>query len=178
MSDCLWPRDCSLPGSSVYGILQARILEWVAISSSRGSSQPRDQTHIYCVFCIGRWVLYHWGTSLVAQMVYCYSKKNIEEKYFQALSMPIQVTQSDAETPRALHSPSGPVWELHLCLKGDFRIPPLFFNPSLDHLMSYMFLFVCLWFFKIYFKWRIITSQYCDGFCHTSTWMCGKGIHM
>ena len=101
--------DCSLPVSSVYGILQARILEWVAISSSRGSSQPRDQTHIYCVFCIGRWVLYHWGTSLVAQMAYCYSKKNIEEKYFQALSMPIQVTQSDAETPRALHSPSGPV---------------------------------------------------------------------
>ena len=36
--------DCSLPGSSVLGILQARILEWVAISSSRGSFQPRDQT--------------------------------------------------------------------------------------------------------------------------------------
>ena len=38
------PRDCSLRGSSVHGILQARILEWVAISFSRGSSQPRDQT--------------------------------------------------------------------------------------------------------------------------------------
>ena len=36
--------DCSLPGSSVHGLLQARILEWVAISFSRGSSQPRDQT--------------------------------------------------------------------------------------------------------------------------------------
>ena len=35
--------DCSLPGSSVHGILQARILEWVAISFSRGSSQPRDE---------------------------------------------------------------------------------------------------------------------------------------
>ena len=34
--------DCSLPGSSVHGILQARLLEWVAISFSRGSSQPRD----------------------------------------------------------------------------------------------------------------------------------------
>ena len=34
--------DCSLPGSSVHGILQARILEWIAISSSRGSSRPRD----------------------------------------------------------------------------------------------------------------------------------------
>ena len=36
------PMDCSLPGSSVHGISQARILEWVAISSSRGSSPPRD----------------------------------------------------------------------------------------------------------------------------------------
>ena len=36
--------DCSLPGSPIHGIFQARILEWVAISFSRGSSQPRDQT--------------------------------------------------------------------------------------------------------------------------------------
>ena len=53
------PMDCSLPGSSVHGIFQARILEWVAISSSRGSSQLRDQTH---VSCIGRQTLYHWAT--------------------------------------------------------------------------------------------------------------------
>ena len=39
------PMDCSLPGSSAHGIFQARILEWVAISFSRGSSQPRDRTH-------------------------------------------------------------------------------------------------------------------------------------
>ena len=43
------PMDCSLPGFSVHGILQARILEWVAISFSRGSSQPRDQTLISCL---------------------------------------------------------------------------------------------------------------------------------
>ena len=41
------------PGSSVRGILQARILEWIAMPFSRGSSQPRDQTHISHVFCIG-----------------------------------------------------------------------------------------------------------------------------
>ena len=40
------PMDWSLPGSSVQGILQARILEWVAISFSRGSSQPRDETQV------------------------------------------------------------------------------------------------------------------------------------
>ena len=39
------PLDCSLPGSSVHGILQARILEWVAMPSFRGSSQSRDRTH-------------------------------------------------------------------------------------------------------------------------------------
>ena len=54
------PMDCSPPGSSVQGILQARILEWVAISSSRGSSPPRDQTHVSCSSFIGRQILYHW----------------------------------------------------------------------------------------------------------------------
>ena len=44
MSDFCDPRDCSSPGSAVHGIPQARILEWVAISFSRGSSWPRDQT--------------------------------------------------------------------------------------------------------------------------------------
>ena len=43
--------DCGPPGSSAHGILQGRILEWVAISSSRGSSQPRDQTCVSCGFC-------------------------------------------------------------------------------------------------------------------------------
>ena len=51
------PKDCSWPDSSVHGIFQARILEWVAISYSRGSSKPRDRTHISFVSCSGRWVL-------------------------------------------------------------------------------------------------------------------------
>ena len=41
--------DCNPPGSSVHGIFQARVLEWIAISFSRGSFCPRDQTHISCV---------------------------------------------------------------------------------------------------------------------------------
>ena len=49
------PVDCSPPGSSVHGIPQARILEWVAIPFSRGSSQPRDGTHISCLL---RWHVY------------------------------------------------------------------------------------------------------------------------
>ena len=46
------PMDCSPPGSVVHGILQARTLEWVALPSSRGSSQPRDGTHVSC----GSWL--------------------------------------------------------------------------------------------------------------------------
>ena len=57
------PMDGSLPGFSVHGIFQARILEWVAIIFSRGSSRLRDWTH---VSCIGRRILYHWATEEVA----------------------------------------------------------------------------------------------------------------
>ena len=60
MSKSLQPHGLySLPGSFAHGLFQIRILQQVAISSSRGSSQPRDQTHISC---INRWILYHWAT--------------------------------------------------------------------------------------------------------------------
>ena len=56
----LWdPMDYSLPGSSVHGILQWRLLEWVAISFLRGSSEPRDQTRVSCI--AGRFFTV-WGT--------------------------------------------------------------------------------------------------------------------
>ena len=60
VSDSLWPHGLySPPGSSVHGILQARILEWVAMPSSRGSSQSMNRTYVSCISCIGRRVLYH-----------------------------------------------------------------------------------------------------------------------
>ena len=43
------PMDCSAPGSSIHGILQTKILEWVAILFSRGSSRPRDRTWVACI---------------------------------------------------------------------------------------------------------------------------------
>ena len=54
--------DCSLLGSIVYAVSQLRILEWVAISSSRGSASPRNRTWVSQVSCIGKWILYHWAT--------------------------------------------------------------------------------------------------------------------
>ena len=61
------PMESSPPGSSVHGIFQPRMLEWVAISCSRGSSRPRDLTHVSCISCIGSWTLYYyaiWGAPL------------------------------------------------------------------------------------------------------------------
>ena len=77
MPDFYDPMDCSPPGSSIHGISQVRILEWVAISLTRGSSQPRDWT---LVSCNGRWIRYRWpardnflSTILTSSNVtYCY----------------------------------------------------------------------------------------------------------
>ena len=63
--------DCSLPGSSVHGILQGRILEWVAFLFSRGSSWPRDQTQGSCTAGRFFYPLNHQGSALV---IYTYIK--------------------------------------------------------------------------------------------------------
>ena len=64
------PMDCSPPGSFVHGIFQARILEWVANSSSRGSSRPTGPTHVSYISSIGRQIFYHWATWEVLEYDY------------------------------------------------------------------------------------------------------------
>ena len=61
------PMDCNLTGSSIHGIFLARILEWVAMPFSRGSSRPRGRTHIPC---IGKWFLNHWTTREVPRLLF------------------------------------------------------------------------------------------------------------
>ena len=68
------PIDCSLAGFSICGSFQARMLEWIAISYSRGSSQPRDWTHVSYVSYIGSWTLYH---STTWEFQHCYSTVGI-----------------------------------------------------------------------------------------------------
>ena len=72
------PVDCSPSGSSVHGILQARILEWVAMSSSRGPSWPRNRIHISYVSCINSQVL------LMCVLV---SKWGIQDSNFRSMSL-------------------------------------------------------------------------------------------
>ena len=62
------PMDCNPPSSSVHGILQARLLKWVAIPFSRGSSQPRDRTQVSCI--AGRFSTI-WNTR-EAHCIYCH----------------------------------------------------------------------------------------------------------
>ena len=67
--------DCSLPGSSIHGIFWAKILEWIAISFSKGSSWPRNRTH---VSGNGRWILYWWGHNLARNiLLICHWWKHI-----------------------------------------------------------------------------------------------------
>ena len=80
------PMDCSPPGSSVHGISQARILEWTAMPSSRGSSQPKDQICVSSVSCIGTWVFLplvppgRLSSSILFKIIFSFrSLQNIEQ---------------------------------------------------------------------------------------------------
>ena len=63
--------ECSPPGSSVHEIPQARILECVAIASSRASSRPRDRIWDSCISCIDKQILYHWASWVSSNWSYC-----------------------------------------------------------------------------------------------------------
>ena len=73
--------DCSPPGFSIHAIVQARILEWVAVSYPRRSSWSRDWTHISCISYVGRQILYHWAT-WEAQL-------DLSQFYFAAWVLPL-----------------------------------------------------------------------------------------
>ena len=62
VSNSMWPPGLYLTRLSAHGIFQDRILEWIAISYSKGSFWPRDRTHISWVSCISRQILYHWAS--------------------------------------------------------------------------------------------------------------------
>ena len=103
--------DCRLPGSSVHRILQAKIVEWVAISSSRGFSQHRDWTSVSYSSCIGRQIPYHWATwealtiCELVQIIIVKIKK-VSEKLRNFLKDPEQITGKGrvlAHKAQALH---------------------------------------------------------------------------
>ena len=104
--------DCSLSGSSIHGIFQARVLEWVAISFSRGSSWPRDRTQVFCI--AGRHFTI-WAT-----------REDPKQKPIQN----IQVTQSASPLNLGISA----LWWLLMwvCLKNVPFIYLIFFKRSLE----------------------------------------------
>ena len=79
------PMDCNQLGPSAHGISQARLLEWVAISFSKGSSWPRDWT---CIYCLGRQILCHWATREVKKAIILLLAKSLLKLMCIKLVMP------------------------------------------------------------------------------------------
>ena len=98
----LWSLDCNLPVFSVHGCLQARILEWVAISYSRGSSWPRDQTQVSCI--AGR-LLTAWVTRWNIRGLHPKSKKRQKCPLSQLLGRPLEQEMSTHSSVLGLKIP-------------------------------------------------------------------------
>ena len=123
--------DCSPPSSSVHGFVQARILEWFAISSSRGFSKSRDGTH---VSCIGKWILDRWATRGAIFRLYTLQEDGRSSHH---LGFPRTLSTSRPPHPHPMWSTRGP--HLRCCS-----------NKKVDLLLGGLRLVV---------KWR--TKAYC-----------------
>ena len=131
------PMDYSPPGSSVhgvlqtrtsvYGVLQARILEWVAISFSRGFSWTKDGTH---VFCIGRWILYSESPWKPPCLNY---ETNIESDHFNSNSHP-HMENGKTEALRCLEPCPWPIVQFEE--KNLVSFPDLYFSLAVWILFS------------------------------------------
>ena len=109
------PMDCSLQGCSVHGIFQARVLEWVVISFSRGSSQPRDQAQVsHCRQTIYR--LSHQGSKLLLHLLHSFSKilDYFHYHYFELFSGRLPISTSLDCLSGVFYCPF--TWDITLCL--------------------------------------------------------------
>ena len=118
--------DCSLPGSSLHGILQARVLEWVAISFSRGSSWPRDWTLVSCI--PGRHFNL-WATREVpfSEKVVCNS--DLTRKQVSNISQPLR-TNAGVRGGRDVYV----IWEIQLSVVSWVQVEMPFHKPLLIRL--------------------------------------------
>ena len=144
--------DCGLPGPSVHGILQARILEKVAIASSRGSSPPRDGTHVACI--AGRFfIIWAIGESLIIIIAlqccisFYYTENWISYMYTYILSsldsLPVHVTTEHwVESPVLYSRFSSVIYFIHSIVYMSVPIsqfipplPSLFFSTSVSQFL-------------------------------------------
>ena len=127
--------DWNPPGSSVPGIFQARILEWVAMPSSRGPSQPRDRTHVSCVFCIaGRFFTTEPpGKPLTDLSPVLKKVLHIQEMLSQCL-----LSQQDLPSIswKWFHPSSGLLVQVNCRKWPPSTLPPCLFSPGLEQFYS------------------------------------------
>ena len=135
---------CTPPGSSVHGISQARILEWVSISFSSGSSWPGNWTG---VSCIAGGFFTSWATR-EAQTVWVKECSLRPQVFVECVCVYVCVC-----FPRQSLHPRNTVGKI---LKKDF----------FSWFIFLFFLFVCF-----IFNWRIVALQHCVGFCQISSWI-------
>ena len=128
------PTDYSQPGSSVHGILHARILEWVAIPFSRGSSKSRDQTWVFCItsrfFTIGE----PPGSSNPLQ--YSCLGNPVERGAWQATvhgvtkesDMALWLNNNSKVTQSVTELPCGPGWSHHFAVRCSFSLALIYIH--------------------------------------------------
>ena len=118
------PMDYSMPGSSVHGIFSSRILEWVAISFPRGSSQPRDQT---CVSCIAGRHFYCLATGEASIIMYILYVSDVQYSDSHCLKVILHVkllldfpgsSAQVVKNPRAMQRPWFDSWVRKILEKG------------------------------------------------------------
>ena len=142
MSDSLWPLDCSLPGSSVHGTLQARILEWVATLFSGGCFLPRDRTQVSCI--AGRFFTF-WAIREAPFIQLCIFKWTIWFQFSSvAQSCPTLCNPMNRSTPGLpVHHQFPEFTQTHVHRVGDAIQPshplsspsPPARNPSYEYLL-------------------------------------------
>jgi hypothetical protein len=125
--DCI---DCSPPGSSVQGIFPARILEWVAISSSRESSWPRDWIWVSYISWIGQRILYHWATWEAPQYTLgmakdiCWEMASLGFVGQTRPRVPLSLTPRKHSAPRTHFTFGNFLLSLHLCSSASLPFRP------------------------------------------------------
>ena len=128
------PMDCSPPGLSVHGILQARMLEWVSMPFSRESFWPRDQTGTSDVSCIGRQILYHcsvtWGALVQINLNIWLLKVKLVAQWCLTLCDPVDCSLPGSYV-HGIFQARTPEWAAISFSRGSSL--PKGLNPGLQH---------------------------------------------
>ena len=174
--------DYNPPGFSVHGIIQARILEWVAISFSKGSSRPRDWTG---VSCSGKWFLYHRATweAPIGSICSVQFSRSVVFDSLQLHGLQHARLPCPSPTPRAYSNSCPLSWWCHpttsssfvsTIILSKFKFYPFFFVVAV-HSLSCVWLFVTPLTVATRLPWPLPSLGACSN-SHPLSWWCHPTI--